>query len=70
MDLTQPRTKNNPVKVTDMLYQRLSFAHTTKRYMAKFASAFILGIGYILAGFNNQKQELHDKLAETCVLYR
>lgn len=58
------------IKVTDLAYQRLSLADATKRYLARFVSILTLGIGFIMAGFNNQKQALHDKLAETFVLYR
>jgi uncharacterized RDD family membrane protein YckC len=58
------------IKVTDMSYQRLSYAHAVARYASKFISVLTLGIGYIMAGFNNQKQALHDKLAETFVVYR
>lgn len=58
------------IKVTDLFYQRLSFTHATKRYFAKYVSALTLGIGFIMAGFNNRKQALHDKLAETFVLHR
>ena len=58
------------IKVTDLAYQRLSLADATKRYLCRFVSIITAGIGFIMAGFNNQKQALHDKLAETFVLYR
>jgi uncharacterized RDD family membrane protein YckC len=58
------------IKVTDLAYQRLSLADATKRYLARFVSILTLGIGFVMAGFDNQKRALHDKLAETFVLYR
>ncbi len=58
------------IKVTDLAYQRLSITHAALRYASKIVSVFTLGIGYIMAGFNNQKQALHDRLAETFVVYR
>jgi len=58
------------LKVTDELGNRLTFAPTTARHFAKFASLFSLGIGYVMAGFDDEKQALHDQIAGTRVLYR
>jgi uncharacterized RDD family membrane protein YckC len=55
------------MKVTDLSGNRLSFAHATGRYFAKWISKLILGIGYIMVGFTARKQGLHDMIAGTLV---
>lgn len=37
--------------------------------VGKIISSLILGIGYIMAGFSENKQALHDKIAKTYVIY-
>jgi uncharacterized RDD family membrane protein YckC len=56
------------IKVTDMNGDRISFGKATGRHFAKFISAIILLIGYIMAAFDAKKQALHDKMAGTLVL--
>jgi uncharacterized RDD family membrane protein YckC len=57
------------LKVTDMNGQRLSFGHATGRYFAKLITGLIpFGIGYVLAGFTERKQALHDFIASTLVV--
>ena len=57
------------LRVTDLEGQRLSFGHATGRFLAKIVSGMIpLGIGYIMAGFTEKKQALHDMIAGTLVL--
>ncbi len=46
----------------------LTFARATGRFLAKFISAFILLIGYIMAGFTERKRALHDMIADTVVI--
>lgn len=58
------------IKVTDMSGGRISFARATGRYFAKFLSTFTLGIGYIMAGFTEKKQALHDMVAGCLVVNR
>ena len=49
--------------------QRISFGHATGRFFAKLVSGMIpLGLGYIMAGFTEKKQALHDLIAGTLVL--
>jgi len=48
--------------------QRLSFANATGRYFAKFISAIILGIGFIMVAFTDRKRGLHDMIASTLVI--
>jgi uncharacterized RDD family membrane protein YckC len=56
------------IKVTDYSYQRISFARASGRYFGKFVSNFILLIGYIMAGFTEKKQALHDMMASCYVI--
>jgi uncharacterized RDD family membrane protein YckC len=56
------------LEVTDMAGQRISFARATGRYFGKIVSAFILMIGFIMAGFTAQKQALHDMMAGCLVI--
>jgi uncharacterized RDD family membrane protein YckC len=39
-----------------------------REVVGKFVSALILGIGYIMAGFDRNKQGLHDRIAGTYVI--
>ena len=48
--------------------QRLSFANATGRYFAKFISALILGIGFLMVAFTERKRGLHDMIAGTLVV--
>jgi uncharacterized RDD family membrane protein YckC len=48
--------------------QRLSFLNATGRYFAKFVSAIILGIGFIMVAFTERKRGLHDMIADTLVI--
>ena len=56
------------IVVTDTAGQRLSFARATGRHFAKWLSALILGIGFLMAAFTAKKQALHDLIAETLVV--
>jgi uncharacterized RDD family membrane protein YckC len=59
------------IYVTDMNLQRLTFLHATGRFFAKLITNLIpLWIGYIMAGFTEKKQALHDMIAGTLVLRR
>lgn len=56
--------------VVDENYRRISFARATGRHFGKFLSAIILGIGFIMAGFTEKKQALHDTFADTLVVQK
>ncbi|MEI7604546.1 MAG: RDD family protein [bacterium] len=56
--------------VTDENGQKLTFAHAFGRNLGKILSSLILSVGYIMAGFTDKKQALHDILAKTLVLKR
>lgn len=55
------------MKVTDLSGNRISFERATGRHFAKWLSGMILGIGYVMVGFTDRKQGLHDLLAGTLV---
>jgi uncharacterized RDD family membrane protein YckC len=55
--------------VTDMHGKRISFARASGRFFAKFITGLIpFFIGYIMAGFTEKKQALHDMIAGCLVL--
>jgi uncharacterized RDD family membrane protein YckC len=56
------------IKVTDLNGEKISLANAIGRYFSKFVSALILGIGYLMAGFTEKKQALHDMIASTLVV--
>lgn len=57
--------------VTDMEGRRVSFARATGRHFAKIVSNLVpLEIAYIMAGFTEKKQALHDMLADCLILRR
>jgi uncharacterized RDD family membrane protein YckC len=54
--------------VTDMAGQRISFGRASGRFFAKMISGLTMMIGYLMAGFTERKQALHDLIAGTLVL--
>jgi uncharacterized RDD family membrane protein YckC len=57
--------------VTDMAGQRLSFGRATGRHFGKIITNLIpVLIGYIMAGFTEKRQALHDMMAGCLVLRR
>jgi uncharacterized RDD family membrane protein YckC len=57
--------------VTDMAGNRVSFGRSTGRHFGKMLTNLIPAfIGYIMAGFTDKKQALHDMLAGCLVLRR
>ncbi len=55
------------MKVADLYGNRISFARATARHFAKILSFFVFCIGFIMVGFTERKQGLHDILAGTLV---
>jgi uncharacterized RDD family membrane protein YckC len=47
---------------------RLSFLNATGRFFAKFVSAIILCIGFLMVAFTDRKRGLHDMIADTLVV--
>jgi len=58
------------IKVTDLNGNRVSFGRATGRYFARILSGMILMIGYIMAGFTQKKQALHDTMASCLVVLK
>ena len=57
--------------VTDMTGQRVSFGRATGRHFGKMLTNLVPALlGYIMAGFTEKKQALHDMLAGCLVLRR
>ena len=57
------------LKVTDLEGRPISFARASGRYFGKIISGLIpAGIGYIMAGFTEKKQAIHDMIANCLVL--
>jgi len=51
------------IVVTDLNNNRITFGRATGRYFAKILSGLIFCIGYMMAGFTQKKQALHDMLS-------
>lgn len=56
------------ILVTDLNGRPISFGRANGRYWGKVISVMTLFIGFILAGFTQKKQALHDIMAETLVV--
>jgi len=54
--------------VTDTNGNKLDFSKALVRNICKIISSMILFIGYIMAGFTDKKQALHDMIANTLVV--
>ncbi len=54
--------------VTDAQGNRLNVGQAIIRNLCKIISSMILFIGYIMAGFTDKKQGLHDMIANTLVV--
>ena len=63
-----PGKKALGVKVTNEHGGRVGFGRATGRHFAKILSGCTIGIGYIMAGFTEKKQALHDIVAGTLVV--
>jgi uncharacterized RDD family membrane protein YckC len=58
------------IYVTDVEGRRLTFGRATGRFFAKIISGLTCYIGYMMAGFTERKQALHDLIAATYVVRR
>ena len=56
--------------VTDLGGHRLTLGRATARTFAKYLSSMTAGIGYLVCGFTEKKQALHDMVANCLVLRR
>ncbi len=57
------------IRVVDLYGQQLTFGRALGREVSKILSCMILCIGYVMAGFTQRKQGLHDMIASTYVVY-
>lgn len=57
------------IRVTDIRGNKISFMKAKGRYFGKIISGFIFSIGYLMAGFTEKKQALHDIMAG-CIVVR
>lgn len=56
------------IYVADYNGNGITYSTAILRVIGKFLSSLIMGIGYLIAFFNPQKQCLHDMLAKTYIL--
>jgi uncharacterized RDD family membrane protein YckC len=56
------------LKVTDLAGNRVTFARASVRFFGMLVSSFTLGVGFLMAGFTERKQALHDILAGCLVI--
>jgi uncharacterized RDD family membrane protein YckC len=54
--------------VVDLEGNRISLPRASGRFFAKFLSALLLLLGFVMVAFTRRKQALHDKLADTLVV--
>jgi uncharacterized RDD family membrane protein YckC len=55
--------------VTDLQGRRITFGRATGRFFAKIITGLVpFGVGYMMAGFTDKKQALHDMIANCLVL--
>jgi uncharacterized RDD family membrane protein YckC len=56
------------LKVTDMAGRKISFGQASGRFFGKIISGIIIYIGFMMAGWTEKKQALHDIMASTLVV--
>jgi uncharacterized RDD family membrane protein YckC len=47
---------------------KVTYGRSFGRHFAKHLSSFVMGIGYIMAGFDDEKRALHDRICDTRVI--
>ena len=56
------------IRVTDLEGNRVSFGQASGRHFGKILSNMVCSIGFLMAGFTEKKQALHDMLASTLIV--
>jgi uncharacterized RDD family membrane protein YckC len=56
------------IKVTDLAGNRIGFGKATGRHFGKLVSYIILFVGFLMVGFTQKKQGLHDMMAGCLVV--
>jgi len=49
---------------------KITYGRATGRFFAEWLSSMILGIGYLMVAFDDEKRALHDRIVGTRVVYR
>lgn len=57
------------IKVVDDHGARIGFGRASGRYFGKIVSGMIFYVGFLMAGFGERKQALHDMMANTFVVF-
>ena len=57
------------LKVVTAEGEPISYARALGRHFATWISAMVLMIGFLMAGFDEQKRTLHDRICDTRVVY-
>ncbi len=57
------------IKVTGENGERIGFGRASGRYFGKIISGMVFYIGFLMAGFGERKQALHDMIANTFVVF-
>ena len=57
------------IKVGDQNGDPIGVLNAIGRYFAKIISGLLLGIGFMMIGWDEKNQGIHDKLASTYVFY-
>ena len=58
------------IKVINADGSKVSYLKALGRVFAYFLSGLILGIGYIMAAFDDEKRALHDRICNTRVILK
>ncbi|MGP4108938.1 RDD family protein [Virgibacillus sp. L01] len=58
------------IQVLNVEMTQISMLKSIGRFFAYFLSALPLGIGFLMAGWNEEKKALHDIVCSTRVVYR
>jgi len=57
------------IKIGDKNGNRISYMNAVGRFFSRILSGMFFYIGYMMAGWDDRKQSLHDKIANTFVYY-
>jgi uncharacterized RDD family membrane protein YckC len=49
--------------------ERITYARAFGRYFAERLSILIVWVGYMMAGWDEEKRALHDRIADTRVIH-
>jgi uncharacterized RDD family membrane protein YckC len=58
------------IRIISLYHKKIGFWHCLERSLGYVASTLEFGLGFIQAVWNNNRMTLHDKIAETIVIYK